>query len=210
MENNNIGKVIGVFKILSEAERKANDGHKLYYVQCTKCGTIFVRRLSDIKPLKSCPHILQFGRNIKTRYFWSNPRLRRIYADMKYRCYNLNSKDYKLYGGKGIKICEEWISNPENFEKWALSNGYNDNLTIDRIDHKGNYCPENCRWIELKENTRRAGKVNWITVNGLTLTGKQWAKKLGTGINLINRYLRIKGEEFTINFIKNKLQNIGN
>ena len=209
MGNNNTGKIIGVFKILSEVEYRANDGHKLYRVQCTKCGTVFTKKLANIKPLKFCPHILQFSRNIKTRYFWSNTRLHNIYKGMKRRCYNPNSKDYKSYGGKGIRICEEWVSNPESFEKWALSSGYNDDLTIDRIDHRGNYCSDNCRWIKLKENTRRAGKVNWITVNGLTLTGRQWAEKLGTGINLVNKYLRIKGEEFTINFIRNKLQDIG-
>lgn len=78
---------------------------------------------------------------------------------MRRRCNNQNSKKYKWYGGKGIKVCEEWdhgYGGFENFYQWAIENGYNDELTIDRIDSDKDYEPSNCRWITLKENIHRA------------------------------------------------------
>ena len=120
---------------------------------------------------------------------------------MKQRCYNKNDKAYRWYGAKDIGICEEWLDNPKSFEEWALKNGYNDNLTIDRIEENKNYSPNNCRWIPLEENTRRAGNVNWITIEEETLTGRQWASKLGLGILTIDKFIREYGLENTKNLI---------
>lgn len=76
----------------------------------------------------------------------TNSRLYSIYNGMKRRCYNKNQPSYKNYGGRGIKICDEWLSNFKTFYDWAMSNGYDDTLSIDRRDIDGNYCPENCEW----------------------------------------------------------------
>lgn len=84
-------------------------------------------------------------------------RLYTIWCGMRQRCENKNRSSYPLYGGKGICVCEEW-NDFSTFKKWALSHGYNDSLSIDRIDSSGNYAPENCRWITLSENVARANK----------------------------------------------------
>ncbi len=72
---------------------------------------------------------------------------------MRNRCNNPNREAYKWYGGKGVKVCDEWNSYP-NFKAWAIANGYTDELTIDRIDISKNYCPENCRWLSKSDNSK--------------------------------------------------------
>lgn len=87
-------------------------------------------------------------------------RLRRIWWGMKTRCYNKNDREYKYYGQRGIVISDEWHIF-ENFKNWSLNNGYDNNLTIDRIDVNGNYCPENCRWADIftQNNNKRTNII---------------------------------------------------
>lgn len=79
----------------------------------------------------------------------------RVLMNMVQRCTNPNHKDWKNYGGKGIKVCDEWRNNSWNFVLWAFQNGYKKGLSIDRIDSNGNYEPSNCRWITISENVKR-------------------------------------------------------
>ena len=84
-----------------------------------------------------------------------NRRLNDLYYGMKYRCYNPKSTSYKHYGLKGIKVCDEWLNDFQKFYDWAMANGYQDNLTIDRINSEGNYEPSNCRWVTKSFNSAR-------------------------------------------------------
>ena len=67
---------------------------------------------------------------------------------MKSRCFNKNCYEYDIYGGRGISICSEWLNDSSSFFKWALDSGYSEGLSIDRINTNGDYCPENCRWVD--------------------------------------------------------------
>lgn len=94
----------------------------------------------------------------------SKTRIYRIYSGMKQRCYNPKLSQYKRYGGRGIKICSEWLG-PNgfiNFYTWAVANGYQDTLTIDRKNNNDNYCPENCQWITLSENSSKAQRSKYL------------------------------------------------
>lgn len=108
----------------------------------------------------------------------SGTKLYKCWENMKMRCLNPKSSSYSHYGGKGISVCKDWKENYINFRKWALLNGYEIGLSIDRIDNDGNYCPENCRWVTLKIqcNNRTSNQV--ISYLGETLTAAQWCKKL--------------------------------
>jgi hypothetical protein len=80
---------------------------------------------------------------------------------MKNRCLNSHNPKYNIYGGKGIKVCHDWLHSFEKFQKWATSNGYADNLSIDRIDSNGNYEPSNCRWTTYSEQNKNRSKWHW-------------------------------------------------
>lgn len=132
-------------------------GKMLWELLCD-CGNHYITRGSDLKRGRSLScgcFRKEFQHNEKTTHGESDNRIYRILSYMKTRCYNTNILGYKYYGGKGIKVCDEWKNDFLKFKEWALSNGYQDDLSIDRIDSNGDYCPENCRWITLLENSMR-------------------------------------------------------
>ena len=105
-------------------------------------------------------------------------RIRSLIASMKNRCNNPNAYNYKNYGGRGITICQEWEEFIP-FREWANNNGYADNLTIDRIDVNGNYCPENCRWADIKTQNNNTTRNRLLTAFGETMNVAQWSEKVG-------------------------------
>ena len=107
-------------------------------------------------------------------YDMSDTRLYRIWRGIKQRCLNPNSKSYKNYGGRGIDICLEW-NDFENFYKWAIENGYEESLTIDRINNNGNYEPSNCRWVSRKIQGNNTRRNHYLTYKGITKTMSEWA-----------------------------------
>ena len=209
-EDKHVGEKIGIYNILYLNDYKSKDGHKVYHIKCDECGWENDVQYRHIKELSTmCNHLTISGSyvNFNGRNSWTNYRIKKIFDGMCSRCYNINNKDYRWYGEKGIQVCKEWLNNPLLFEEWALHNGYINNLTIDRIEADKDYCPENCQWIPLEENTRKAGKVNWITVNNETLTGKQWAEKLNLGPNTINTVVKKYGLDAATDLIYNIIEN---
>lgn len=200
----NVGTLAGIFYIESLAKEKAPDGHKKYYGRCLECGNVYCAKLYDFTRPKRCKHIGMNGGKIE-KHYWTVKRLQTIFQGMKDRCMNNKDKDYRYYGAKGITICDEWLKNPLEFEKWALENGYQDNLTIDRKDSNQGYTPQNCQFISNEENSRKAGNVNWITINGMKKTGREWAQYIGRSINYVNKSIKSIGLEKTIEKIKEQM-----
>lgn len=105
-------------------------------------------------------------------------RLYHIWNGLMGRCNNANNKDYKNYGGRGISVYEKWKV-PNEFFEWALSNGYTDGLSLDRIDVNGDYSPDNCRWISMKKQQRNKRNNRVIEFNGEAHCIAEWAEIVG-------------------------------
>lgn len=118
-----------------------------------------------------------------------NERLYRIWRGMRGRCQNPNRPKYSIYGARGISVCHEWQSFA-NFHKWAVANGYQDDLTIDRIDNDGNYCPENCRWVTALEQNHNRSCTLKVLFLGETRTVSEVASITGVDYYLLRSRLK--------------------
>ncbi len=114
-------------------------------------------------------------------------RLYRTWAHMVWRCENPNCDMYEHYGERGIRVCSEWRNSFEAFSDWAKNNGYDDTLSIDRIDVDGNYEPANCRWVTMEEQQNNKRNNHYLTFNGTTKTISEWAKETGIKSGTIQR-----------------------
>lgn len=121
-------------------------------------------------------------------------RLYNIWSSMKDRCYNKNSVHYKKwYGSRGITICSEWKNDYETFHKWAMDNGYQDDLTIERINNNGNYELSNCKWIPQSEQLNNYSNNVLVEVDGVKITLMQASIKIGINYKTIhNRISKLK------------------
>ena len=115
-------------------------------------------------------------------------RLHNIYYKMRQRCNNPNNADYKNYGGRGISYCLEW-KETQNFIDWAINNGYSEKLTLDRIDVNKDYCPENCRWITIKEQQRNRRNNKYVEWRGEHHCCNEWDEILGFPVGTIRQRL---------------------
>lgn len=186
--DNNIGKKFGKWTIISFSY-KDKYNHPFYKCKC-ECGCI---KDVDIYRLKY-GHSLACSRcryNEKTVPLYIK-RLRRIYHNIKQRCYNPKSPKYKDYGGRGVVVCEDWKNNSNLFIEWALNNGYKDEYTIDRIDNNGNYCPENCRWSDIETQANNKRTNHYLFYKGKTYTVSSFCKTFNLNrlviSQRINRY----------------------
>lgn len=121
---------------------------------------------------------------------YSTTRLYGIWTGIKTRCFNPNDKKYHVYGGRGISLCDEWKSDFKSFAKWSLENGYEENLSIDRIDSNKNYEPSNCRWTDMKVQQNNRTNNHLVILNGETHTVMEWSRIIGVNHRTICNRLK--------------------
>jgi hypothetical protein len=124
-----------------------------------------------------------------TKHGAYNKKIYQLYYSMLHRCYNSKDKDYKHYGQKGIIVCKEWKNSFVEFFKWAMLNGYQEDLSIDRIDSNGNYEPSNCRWVTLKEQARNKKNIKKVTYKEKEYYISDLAKEFNINRNTLNSRL---------------------
>lgn len=188
----NCGDIVGDYGIvyISESDKRGGKNRRALF-RCS-CGEEFDCIIDSIKrgSTKSCgcsTSKMKSESNTKHGKGSSKSgRRNRVYTmrdGMISRCYNKNNPRYADWGGRGVKLCDEWLNSFEAFYEWAASNGYEDNLQIDRINNLGDYCPENCRFVTPQENSRnkRPYKSSKTGISGVT-----WDKKCGKYIARIS------------------------
>ena len=170
------GQVFGALTVLGKAPTLGKGYPAMWECLC-ECGNTSIVRSSDLRNgrTKSCG----CGRTPHGEAGQKKTRLYRIWSGMKTRCHNEIDHMYRFYGAKGIEVCDEWRNSFESFRDWAVSNGYREDLTLDRKESSGNYSPENCRWATYKEQENNRSNNRLITHNGRTQTLSQWAAETG-------------------------------
>lgn len=119
------------------------------------------------------------SKKFKKRHGMTGTPIHNLWLSMRQRCSNPNDTDYRLYGGRGIKVCDEWNKSFETFAEWALSSGYQVGLSIDRIDVNGNYEPDNCRFITMFEQASNKRNNVFIQYEGETVTVTEASRRCG-------------------------------
>lgn len=181
--NEIVGQTFGHLKVIAYDHSKS--GRIYYKCECLKCGKTCVVRKDGL----TCGHATTCG--CATKEWMHSGKLNRkhglyedraywVWAKVKARCYNPNCREYKNYGGRGIKMCDEWLD-PKSFVEWAYANGYDKDApkgqcTLDRIDVNKDYEPSNCRFVTNAEQQNNRRDCRKFEYNGEIHTMAEWAR----------------------------------
>lgn len=183
------------FGMLTVMERTENRGTTTMWLCQCDCGNSSVVSSQNIRlgRTKSCGcQLVKHGQK--------GTRLYNIWGGMKSRCYRKSHKWYERYGGRGITICEEWLHNFQAFYDWAIKNGYEEGLSIDRIDNDKNYEPSNCKWSNQTDQIRNRSIAISVNINGIEKSLEELAEE--TGIPYMALYKRHKKGVCGIDLVK--------
>lgn len=205
---NLIGRRFGRLFVINEAPSRRTKGGtsvRMWLCKCD-CGNEVILSTGNITSgnTKSCGcYKKDKNSSVFTTHGKTGTKLYRVWSSIKDRCFRESSRQYCDYGGRGITMCNEWTKDFQAFYEWALSNGYKEGLTIERIDVNGNYCPDNCTWIPKEQQSRNRRNCHYIFYKGETKTLSEWSrilhidrecvrnweKKLGSGEMAIEKVL---------------------
>lgn len=182
------GRKYGYLTVISRSEN-TKEGRATWKCLC-KCGkyTIVPTYRLNAGECQSCG-CKKFESHNRV-HGMTKTDIHRKWSQIKQRCYDKNCKAYQRYGARGIVMCEEWKNDFVSFMNWSYENGYREGLSLDRIDNSKGYYPENCRWVEWKEQANNRTSNIRFTYNGETKNLKQWCKFFNKRYSLV--YGRIK------------------
>lgn len=183
LTNNIFGKLTALKVIGRDKNRRL-----VWLCKCECGNTVYVNSNSLLTGnTKSCG-CGKYGNNKKYGDIPSHhQRLYNIWCGIKDRCYNKKCKSYCYYGGRSISMCDEWQNDYLKFKEWAINNGYEKNLTIDRIDVNGNYSPTNCRWVDFKKQANNRTNSHYLIFNNERRTISEWADYLNIKENILRQ-----------------------
>ena len=182
------GRKMGRLTVIQDTNERRNKG-VVWICRC-ECGNVVKRTTGELNAGRrlSCGCIRTGAMGA-----WKNGKRERLYivwCDIIQRCFDKNDPGYQRYGARGITICDEWRHNYPAFREWAFANGYNEQLTIDRIDNDGDYSPDNCRWTTAKVQSRNKSTNVLITYQGETHCISEWSEILGFKYSTLRERLR--------------------
>lgn len=189
-----IGKAYGKLKILSEANSRGRD--RFVLCRC-ECGNEKEYRLADVKfgGSTNCGCIRKEKLRAKhTTHNLSRHPLHRVWMGIKERCYYPKHQKYERYGGRGIKVCDEWKDDFKSFYDWAMANGYKKGLEVDRHPNTdGDYEPSNCRITTVLKNRRNKDNLVFLEYNGQRKCITEWAEEVGINARRIRERIKKLG-----------------
>ena len=194
------GMTFNYFTVISYVGRKNKNNARYWLCECN-CESKTRKEImeshlvrGDIKSCGCLSSVITTKMNKERSFIHLYPHYKEIYCtydSMKKRCYNEKHDNYKYYGARGIKICDEWLNDFMKFYNWAIENDYKEGLTIERIDYDGNYEPNNCKWATWEEQSYNKSNTLYIEVDNEIKTTKQWADETGIPQYIIyQRYKR--------------------
>lgn len=200
--NDNMNKKLNIYDYINRKynkltilrEYKKENNNSTYVLCQCDCGNTTIQSLSTVinNKVKSCGCL----RTYKYENEIINKRLYKIWQHVKSRCYCKTDPKYKNYGARNITICDDWKDDFLVFQKWAINNGYNDSLTIERIDVNGNYTPDNCKFISFSEQTKNKTCSHYYKVNNKIYSLKELAEYLNVSYKKLHKDLVISHKEF--------------
>jgi hypothetical protein len=185
------GNKYGRLTVIERAGLTRPGRHWLCLCDCggeAVCSTNNLRR--GISKSCGCYH-RERAKEGATKHGYRGEKLNWVWSSMKQRCSNPNNAAYKNYGGRGIRVCDEWQEYAP-FREWAFNNGYVEGLLLDRKNNNGNYEPKNCRWVTRIEQNRNKRSNRLITYEGKTMCATEWASELGVPSRLLLDRLNLR------------------
>ena len=189
------GQRFGKLTVIELTDKRTKSKNVIWKCKCD-CGNTTEADSGELGSgsKKSCGCIVsERAKTLNRTHGGRNDRLYLVWMDMRRRCRDVNDHNYTNYGGRGIKVCDEWQNYPA-FKEWAIKNGYNpyaerSKCTLDRINVNGNYEPSNCRWVDVITQCNNKRNNRLITHNGITQTITMWAREYDMKPALLHKRL---------------------